>query len=270
MANRNEIRVGLAALGIAGGLAAGTFTGRSAAELVERDIARVAAAAELASVGQSVLERDRAASEASDVARYKIAVTHAQPSRGPSDALVTIIEFCELYGEPCRHADALLASAIERRPLEVRRVFRSSGAATREGERALEVALAAHEQGKFWELRARLSAHDGAPSVAELKAHVAAIGMDWQAVERALERRSHGGTIAGDRALARALEVRSPIIHVNGRPLEGALTAASLDALIEEELARARLLMTEGAAREHIYAEIIKPAVWRAARSTSL
>jgi protein-disulfide isomerase len=275
MGNANEVGLGLAALGIAAAFAAGVFAGRSAGQMVEEDIAQVAAAgAERASFQQTVLARDHAAAQAHEVARFKVAVTHAQPSAGPSDALVTIVEWCDLYGEACRETDSLLSAALERYPLEVRRVYRSLGGgllggASRAEEQVLEVARAAHEQGKFWELRKRLSEHDGAPSLGELRGHALTIGMEWGALERALERRTHGGEIAADRALARALAIgAAPALHVNGRPLEGEITAEKLSMLIEEEIARARRLVDEGASREHIYAEIIKPAAFHPVRSS--
>jgi protein-disulfide isomerase len=265
MANANEVGLGLAVLGIAAGFAAGVFAGRSAAQRVEEDSARFAAAsAELRSVQRSMFAREPAAAETADVARYKIAVTSAQPSMGPSDALVTIVEWCALYGEVCRRTDALLTAALERHPFEVRRVYRSLCGSAPADARALEVARAAHEQGKFWELRKRLSGHDGAPSLAQLRAHATAIGMDWAEVERALERRTHNGVLATDRALARSLDVMgAAALHVNGRPITGELTEDELSALIDEEIARARLMMNDGASRERIYAEIIKPAAWR-------
>lgn len=263
MARSSEIGVGLAALGIAAGFAAGVFAGRSAARLVEEDFARVAAqTARTGSLERAVRARESSAVGEGEVARYKIAVTQAQPSAGPSDALVTIVEWCDVYGEPCRKVDALLTAALEHRPLEVRRVFRGLGSPT--DALVLEVAHAAHEQGKFWELRERLAGLDHSPSLSELERHVEAIGMKWSKVKRALERRTYSGAIAADRALASAVGVRgAAALYVNGRPLDGEITVARLSAMIEEEAARARVLMNDGAAREDIYAEIIKPAAWR-------
>ena len=92
--------------------------------------------------------------------------------------------------------------------------------------------------------------------------------MEWAEIERALERRTYSGAIAADRALARTLGVSAaPALHVNGRLLEGGITAQKLSALIDEEIARARLLVDEGASRDHIYAEIIRPAAFHAVRS---
>jgi protein-disulfide isomerase len=270
MAKAQEVGLGLAVLGIAAAFAAGAFAGRSAGQLVEQDIAQVAASAERISFQQAMLARNNAVAPAHEVARFKIAVTHAQPSAGPSDALVTIVEWCDLYGEACRQTDALLAAAVQRHPLEVRRVYRALGSGmTRADEQVLEVARAAHEQGKFWELRKRLAVHDEAPSIGQLREHALAIGMDWAVLEQALERRTFSGAIAADGALARALDVRSaPAMHVNGRPVESDITDQELSVLIDDEIARARRLVSEGASREHIYAEIIKPAAYHPIRSS--
>jgi protein-disulfide isomerase len=269
MAKANEVGWGLAALGIAAGFAAGVFSGRTAAELVEADIARVAAAGAASAALHRSVQAQQSAAEGDEPVRYKVAVTAGQPSLGPSDALVTIVEWCDLYGEPCREVDELLSRALERHPLEVRRVFRALRDADHGSDLALEVARAAHEAGKFWELRERLSVLDRDPSLATLQVHAEAINLPWPAVKRAIERRTYSGAIAADRALAGVLEVRgAALVHVNGRPVEGAITQEKLDAMIDEELARARAMMSDGASRDQIYAEIIKPAAYRAPRSS--
>ena len=262
MVKANEVGVVIALLGIALGFGAGVLLGRVAAQLVEEGIARVVTEPDASAASRSVA--DVTLAQVDDVTRYKVPVTRSQPSRGPSDALVTIIEWCDLYGEACRQTDALLSTALTRHPRELRRVFRHLAASKPDDEQAHEVARVAFQQGRFWELRKRLSQLDDAPSLPALQAHARAAGLDWDAAGLALERLEHASYIAAERSLARALDVRhAPVLFINGRRVEGELSSAQLEALIDEELQQTRVLVASGAPRGDVYAEIIKPGVWQ-------
>jgi len=259
MANTDRVGLGLAIAGIAAGFGGGVLTARVAAQLVEQETGRVAASAN-AQVLRGQATRAGSAGEG-ELTRFKVPVTRSQPSLGPSDALVTVIEWCDLYGESCRKTDRLLSAALERHPGDVRRIFRHIAEPSAVAERAHELACVAHEHGKFWELRKQLATHDAPPSLGELREHASRIGLDWAPAERALDRREHAGNIATDRALAASLDVhRAPSIFVNGKRFEGEPSAQALDAMIDGELDRARELLGTGAARDRIYAEIVRHA----------
>jgi protein-disulfide isomerase len=255
VADTDKVGLGIAIVSIAAGFGAGVTTGRVAAHLVEEDFARVAAET------RSRSSVPFGATGRGDEERHKMPVTRSQPAQGPSDALVTIVEWCELYGESCRTADRLLTAALVRYPLEVRRVFRHVAAPSAAAERGHELACLAEENDKFWALRERLSELDEAPDLAELRDCARGVGLDEAAIDRALARREHAGDLAIDRSFAESFGVhRGPVIYVNGRRLEGELDAESLDALIQDELEHAHDLLTNGAPRDRIYAEIIKQA----------
>ena len=261
VADTDRVGLGIAIVSIAAGFGAGVTTGRVAAHLVEEDFARVAAEARPRAAGPLAFGGAGRPEEA----RHKMPVTQSQPSLGPSDALVTIVEWCELYGERCRASDRLLTAALARHPLELRRVFRHVAEHSHDAELTHELACLAEESGKFWPLRERLSLLDAAPALPELCDHARAVGLSETAIDRALERREHAGDLAIDRSFAESFGVRRvPVIYVNGRRLEGPLDADALDALIQDELDHARDLVTSGAPRDRIYAEIIKQAAWSA------
>ena len=178
---------------------------------------------------------------------------------------MTIVEWCTLYGQACRDSDALVSAALAQHPRELRRVFRQLDAGDHSDEHVHELACVAHDAGKFWELRERLLQRDVAPSLRELAVDARAAGLDWHNASRSIERLEHASDIAVERALAGELSIgRTPVLFVNGRRLSGAFSARELEAVIAQELERTRLLVSHGAPRADVYAEIIKPAVWQA------
>jgi protein-disulfide isomerase len=196
--------------------------------------------------------------------RYKIPVSASQPGRGPADALVTIIEWCDLYGEACRRSDTIVQAVLEAHPHELRRVFRHVAGASEAEEHAHELARIAHEQaGKFWEVRAAFAARDAAPDRAELERVATAVGLDWAAVAPALDKGRFANHVLADRVFAKMFRVHStPALFVNGRRLEGELSRERLEALVGEELATARSLVERGIARADVYASVTADAVW--------
>jgi len=269
MKDRDRVGLGFAIVSIAAGFAVGVATGRVAAQLVEDDIARVAKSASARHVVELGALRHEPTTHG--VARFKVPVTRSQPSVGPSDALVTIVEWCELYGERCRGSDRLITAALESRPLEVRRVFRHMGQGGAAADDARVLSRVAHEHGKFWELRRALSKRDRAPRRAELKCDAGTVGIDWDDAERAFERQLHVGELAADRSFAERFDVnQAPAIFVNGRRMDGEMSAKALNATIEKELEHAKRMLHSGAPRERIYAEIIKQGEQQVVRLSAL
>src|SRR5689334_3276996 len=98
---------------------------------------------------------EKEASAAEPAKRYKIPVSRTQPSVGPDDALVTIVEWCDLRGAACVRSDALIAAVLAKHPQQARRTFRHFTKPDQQAQLGHELGGMAHEQaGKFWEVRA--------------------------------------------------------------------------------------------------------------------
>jgi protein-disulfide isomerase len=196
---------------------------------------------------------------------YKIPVTMSQPTLGPADALVTIVQWCNLLDPGCARAEPTVQALLKQYPKQVRLVFRHylDPAAQPGASLAHQFARIAHEQhGKFWEARALLLGHRGAITESDLERYAGQLGLDWASVKKGLDGGGFAGSVAADRVFAGMFDVKAPpAFFANGRPLVGA-ASEHLEPLVKEELARAREAMAKGVQRTDLYAELTKNGVW--------
>jgi protein-disulfide isomerase len=193
---------------------------------------------------------------------YKIDVGRQDAALGPPTDKVTIIEFADFECAACRALAAPLRGLVERGRGEVRLVFKHlpmpdhSHAAL-----AAEAALAAHEQGRFWEFHQRLAEESGTPDRPLLDRVARAAGLDLARFAAALASGKHRARWQQDRDLAVRMHVPStPCLYVNGRivagPMEGG-DLRGLEAAIREAAARADAVLATGVARQALYARLI-------------
>jgi protein-disulfide isomerase len=100
-------------------------------------------------------------------------------------------------------------------------------------------AMAAHDQGKFWQYHDKLFA--GQPRIQRdfLVQYARALGLDMKRFEQALDARQARPLIDADAAEARALGVTgTPAFFINGRFLSGAKPYGEFAQVINAELAR--------------------------------
>src|SRR5215475_1474263 len=82
------------------------------------------------------------------------------PSRGPDNAPVTIVEFADFDCPYCATASRTMRALVRVYPDQVRWVFKHFAIAPQGSDRmAHEAAIAAQEQGKFWEMHDLLYAN---------------------------------------------------------------------------------------------------------------
>lgn len=184
------------------------------------------------------------------------------PSKGPPEALVTIVEFSDFQCPHCRTASKAVARLMERRPEEVRLFFRHSPIpmAHPQAEAAAMASMAAAEQGRFWEYHDALFAHPERLSErgeAYLDEIAQELGLDMVAFET---RRTHPELRRAVRADRRLLLRRGqgavPTFFINGRLLRGAVPLDQLLEVVDEERERAQAALERGIARERLYEEV--------------
>jgi protein-disulfide isomerase len=204
-----------------------------------------------------------------EVKRFQVPVTASQPSKGPADAIVTIVEWCDLLSPECKAADKVVDSVLNEYGDSVRLVFRNyiSGQTAPVGEEFARIAF--EQAGKFWEARDLLREGSATPSRAELEAYANRLGLDWKATSAALEAHTHTGHVVADRLFAQMFEVQSaPAFFVNGRRVEGPASQQVFTTLIDDEIKRATKLVEQGIPKAQVYAELTKNGAWKDVHST--
>lgn len=236
------------AFGVA--FAAGSFVGVDPGSLTE---------------GSVVPPRDE--TPISEDERYKIPVSMSQPARGAAHPLVTLVEWCDLSGPACQQADKTVTALLGEYP-ELRHVWRHFPAqAAQESLVTHEAARIVHEQaGKFWELRSLFLQQATSPSRESVRNLSTQVGMDVQALDAALEKRTYLGSVAADGMFAAKFGVTaSPTFFVNGHRFAGTPTRARLKRLIEREQTHAQAMLDSGVARDKLYEEITREGRWKVA-----
>lgn len=208
--------------------------------------------------------------------RFKVPVSNLQPSEGPSDALVTMVEWCDMRGQACRESDEVLEQLMKEYDGKLRRVYRLVPDTTRpeESKAIHQLARAAYEDNRkssndFLAVRkAILAIPDDKPvTESELRPIAKTANLDYETVAQKIRADNYMMTISLDGGLGVRFGVRQlPAVYVNGRPAEignaGQHLKSSLKALIDDELVNAQKLLDQGVARADLYETIVEPGLW--------
>lgn len=184
-------------------------------------------------------------------------------SRGPADALVTIVVFSDFECEPCRALDAALKSAASGFGGDVRVVHKHNPLPEHKGATlAAHAAEAAGEQGKFWAMHDALFALDGAVDPPRVDRVTQELGLDYPRFRRSVGGAASKARLAADRQLATGLGIGqfTPVFFANGRKFIGAMDGDRLVRVIREERTRAQRLLNTGTSRNGLYEKIISAA----------
>ncbi|MCZ6806579.1 MAG: thioredoxin domain-containing protein [Deltaproteobacteria bacterium] len=207
---------------------------------------------------------------ADDVERYKVPVTDAQPSKGPKDALITIVEFSEFQCPFCARVLSSVKEVTDTYGDDVRIVWRNLPLGFHQNaDPAAQLAMEAYAQGgndKFWEVHDLIFENQKALSRADLENYAQQAGLDMDKVKKALDEKIYSKQIQEDSALAATLGARgTPNFFINGRNVRGAVPFASFKTVIDQELATAKKLQEQGVSKEQMYVTITKNGLTKAA-----
>jgi protein-disulfide isomerase len=199
---------------------------------------------------------------ADDTSVYKVPVNKEDPIRGASDALVTIVEFSDYQCPFCKRVEPTLKQLLDKYPKDVRIVFKESPLPFHPNAMpAALAAMAAHAQGKFWEMHDKMYDNQQALSPADFEKYAQEIGLNMTKFKADLAANKGKEQIAADQALAQQVGAGgTPNFYINGRHLVGAQPFESFDKLVSDELKKAQALTAKGVARTAVYDEIMKTA----------
>jgi protein-disulfide isomerase len=163
------------------------------------------------------------------------------PSKGPDDAVVTIIEFSDFQCPFCQRVVPTLDQVVAKYPTQVRFVYRNLPLANihPRAQAAAEAAACAGKQGSFWDYHDLIFADNHALSDADLEKHASDLGLDMDAFRQCVKNRETQQAVEADLAVAQSLEIAgTPSFFINGIPLHGAQSLEAFSKIIDEEIAR--------------------------------
>lgn len=169
--------------------------------------------------------------------RFEVA-TDGAPVRGAPMAPVTVVEFSDFECPHCAAAHPVLRRLIAEFDGRVRVVFKHYPLDGHENALpAARAAVAAQNQGKFWELHDLLFEHQRDLNPARIEALAAQVGLDMARFRTDFASPEVQARVEADKAEGRRVGVDgTPAFFINGRRfMEG---ASSLSAYVREELDR--------------------------------
>jgi protein-disulfide isomerase len=163
----------------------------------------------------------------------------ASEARGPRDAAVTVVLFSEFQCPYCKQIGPTLEALEREFPGKLRVVWKHFPLEFHAQARpAALAAQAAAQQGKFWEMHARLFEDQAALGAGDLERHARALGLDVARWKAAMASPEVARAVDADRQQGQALGVTgTPSLFINGRKVVGALPAAQLRPVVAQALA---------------------------------
>ncbi len=154
-------------------------------------------------------------------------------------APVTIYEFSDFQCPHCKMAARLLKKIVEESNGKVKLFFKQYPLPMHPKAReASKAAIAAHEQGKFWEMHDLLFANQRKLKRENLDEYAQQLGLNMAKFKTAMDSGKFDKQISDDQAQAASLGARgTPAFFVNGRQMRGAQPFARFKEIIDEELA---------------------------------
>ncbi|MBN1204539.1 MAG: thioredoxin domain-containing protein [Myxococcaceae bacterium] len=171
------------------------------------------------------------------------------PVKGPANAPITIVAFSDFECPFCSRVVPTLKQIEEEYAGKVRIAFKHQPLPFHANAKlAAAAAMAAHEQGKFWEYHDKLFANQRALDRASLERYAEELKLDLGKFRQALDTNKHAAQIAADSAEGSKLGANgTPTFFINGRTLVGALPADAFKRVIDEELKKKGVVMAKDA-----------------------
>jgi protein-disulfide isomerase len=170
---------------------------------------------------------------------YEIPVGDS-PVLGNPNAPVTIVEFSDFQCPFCARTSPLLKEVLEKHGENVRIVYKHFPLNFHRAARPAAVAsLAAHEQGRFWEMHDVLFENSRTLDVAKMEEYAKAAGLDVERFKKDLEAKGqqYEQRVQAEFQQGVAADVRgTPAVYVNGRKLKNRSLdgfSAQIDAALE-------------------------------------
>jgi Na+/H+ antiporter NhaA len=167
-------------------------------------------------------------------------------TRGPDDALVTLLEYGDFQCPYCGQAEPVVRELLSSFGDELRYVWRHLplNDVHTFAQLAAEASEAAGEQGKFWEMYDKLLSHQDELTPRDIGRYAQELGLDVDRFWEQVRGHDHAQRVLEDVASADASGVSgTPSFFINGRRHQGAYDVDTLQAAVEGARNRAQSLV---------------------------
>ncbi len=201
--------------------------------------------------------------------RYAVPVTAAQPSRGPADALVTMVVFSDFQCPFCSRLTPTIEQLLSAYPTQLRVVWRNLPLgfhvnAMPAAEAAME-AFAQRGDAGFWAMHDLLFENQRDLTRENLDRWAAQVGLDVPRFRVAMDGHVHQPAIEADAALAARIGARgTPNAFINGVQVTGAQPYDAFVTVVDAELAVAQRLVRLGTPPARVYAAVTRDGLTEA------
>jgi protein-disulfide isomerase len=171
--------------------------------------------------------------------RIDVPIPEGEPTKGPADAPITIVEFSDFECGYCKRVEKTVDQLLEDYPGKIRVIYRDFP--IRNHMRAEPAAMAARcagDQGKYWEYHANLFQVSGNLLDDDLKNRAEQLGLDMVSFNQCYDNDVYKEAVRLSFAQGSAVGVKgTPTFFINGRRLAGAKPIGDFKEIIDEELA---------------------------------
>ncbi len=177
-----------------------------------------------------------------DAAFAKIADASKAPAFGDADAPVTIVEFSDFQCPYCRAAADVTNQIKEKYSGDkVRVVFRQFPLSFhQDAHLTAQAALAAHEQGKFWEYHDLVFGNQKALSREDLETYAKELDLNMTKFKKVLDDKTYASMVDSDLAMGKEVFVQgTPTMFINGERVSNPTDFGTIKGLIDAELKKA-------------------------------
>jgi protein-disulfide isomerase len=160
------------------------------------------------------------------------------PSKGQRDAPITMVVFTDFECLYCSTWSETLEAMLQAFPEDIKVVYKNYPLTYhKQAELAARAALAAGEQGKFWDMHDLLYKNPKALGRENILGYAKVLGLDSATFQKSLDSEKISRLIDQDKRQGQTLGVRNiPTTFINGRSLTGSPPPSFIKGVIEEIL----------------------------------
>lgn len=166
--------------------------------------------------------------------------TLGSPVMGAANARITLVEFSDFQCPYCSKAVEKINAVLKAYPNDVKLIFKQFPLDTHpQAQISAQAALAAHQQGKFWQLHDLMFANRNALSRKAILGWAGGLGLDMKKFEADLDAETTKKSVARDLTDGEKAGVEgTPTVFVNGQRYNGELDLSSFKTVLDAELKR--------------------------------